>query len=275
MPELPEVEMMAQFLSENIDKRVLPVQDVVVHRGKYLPGDEGRRLMEEGFGIFDVRRRGKYLLFRMAKGYLVCHNAMSGYWDFENISWTFDYVEGKREANERDVRVTLVTPNQKIRFHDSRLFGSLRYYPDVKFAEEIPPLAKLGPEATLIGEVIPTKAWTAKSLLDWCEKRKEHEIKRLLMEQDVVAGLGNIYATEILWHCQIDPRRKAKDINEKQASRIVRTTESLLKHALDCEVKYDEYLQVYRRKMCRRCRGEISKVKLSGRSTYFCPNCQH
>jgi formamidopyrimidine-DNA glycosylase len=245
---------------------------------RYLPGMppiEGRRIT----GIFG---RGKFIVFKLDKGHLVCHNAMSGYWDTSAEPWTFDYVEGRRTSRENDVRASLLLEPQgvesyhiSLRFHDARKFGSLLYY-DVDDALQIPKIAALGPDALQTECLLPNSpTWNVLDLATSIDD--ERSIKEILLDQSEVAGIGNIYAAEALWLARIDPRRAGRSILGPNQSEIISTlfnaVRLALQFAITRELRYDR-LYVYRRKECPACRTGIERVELGGRTTHFCPTCQ-
>lgn len=274
MPELPEVETMVSYLRERaVDGEV---QNVRISRN---PGDRytGSKSIV-GQVLHTIGRRGKYMVFQMSEGLLICHNAMSGYWDIKGDEWCFDYVEGERKASNTDVRVEIDVICDKerktIRFHDARLFGFLKWY-NVRSIEEIPVLHNLGPEAL---KTVNVDLTTDKSKLDWCildacAFNMKHEIKHALMDQRTVAGFGNIYAAETLHRAGIDPFKICKKLDGDDWAKIFRVGPRILQEALDRKLDYSGLL-VYRQDSCKFCNTKIVKKDLRGRSTYFCPSCQ-
>lgn len=281
MPELPEVETMCQKLRGwAVGKTIWEVE---VLRGKrYLPDQEREQVRSAR--IENVWRRGKLILFETTRGTLVCHNAMSGYWDLDSEPWTFDYVEGHRDPTDRDVRVKIklessmvdVGPMSVLRFHDARLFGSLKFHPGLP-PEQLLQVKNMGPE------IIPTPCLVRDftlmvdssglhEVLGGCTKA----IKEGLMDQERIAGIGNIYASEILWNAKIDPRHDAKRVvnSEENRENIFAAAGEVLRSALSRNLDYSG-LNIYRRKTCPLCSGPVSKIKMGGRSTYFCDNCQN
>lgn len=243
------------------------IETIIVHRqnGKYLPGKEKEQLLFDN--INGLRRRGKFMVFETMKGLLVCHNAMSGYWDTADNPWTFDYVEGKRETTEKDMRVSLhLSDGTALCFHDARLFGSLRFYPGAREEREVRSLRDLGPDA--LGE-----DWFPSTLIEACQSRESKTIKEVLMDQEAVAGIGNIYAAEALFKAKIRPDRKSMSLSADEFGELHHCCRYVMRAALDRELNYDGLL-VYRRKDCAVCGGPISKIEIAKRGTYFCPNCQ-
>lgn len=276
MPELPEVETMVAYLRERaIDGEV---KDVRVFRdpgGRY-----GQAKAMIGQVLHTVGRRGKYMVFHLSKGLAVAHNAMSGYWDIKGDEWCFDYVEGARTSSDRDVRmefdVLCDRELKTVRFHDARLFGSFKYYQPCRSIEDIANLRQLGPEAISTSNtditIDPSKReW---NVLDAAMLfRPKWEVKRALMDQEAVAGIGNIYSTEACYFAGIDPFRKCENLSTDEWQRIFERSQQVLRGALSRKLDYSQLL-CYRQKDCIVCEGLIQKKDLQGRSTYFCPNCQ-
>jgi formamidopyrimidine-DNA glycosylase len=275
MPELPEVETMVAYMRERaIDGNITRV---IV--GRNPGGRYGEALKAEGMVLHTVGRRGKYIVFQLSGGLLVCHNAMSGYWDIEQDPWTFDYVEGDRKPSTKDVRlkIELVCDHEPkiLRYHDSRLFGNIRFYP-VRSIEDVPCLAKLGPEAlnTENVDLSIDKSKREWNVLDAAMMfKRKVEIKHAMMDQEAVAGFGNIYAAEALYLARIDPFKKTEKLTTDEWQRLFEAGQRVLKDALSRKLNYSG-LFCYRQKDCVVCEGFIQKKDLRGRSTYFCPTCQ-
>lgn len=224
-----------------------------------------------------VYRAGKVLLFELDRGTILCHNAMSGFWDTDDEPWTFDYVEGKRTATEKDVRthIPLMDASRKhvhvLRFHDSRMFGNLKYY-ECR-AREVPHLDKLGPEALITKCMLPNRpVW---NVLDTVLLAKKSPIKNLLLQQELVAGVGNIYATEALFMAGIHPERPGTSLKSGELAKLFDCTVTILTCALNNKLQYGNYLQIYRKKVCPTCGKNVQRKAISGRSSYFCVLCQH
>lgn len=261
------------------------ITSVEVLRGtKYLPGDETKQI--QGMKICHVLRRGKYLLFYGSYDWdetgnhgklalVVIHNAMSGFWDFESDPWTFDYVEGQRESKESDVRVRFMLDDGKVlRFHDARLFGSIRFHLTALTSKCVPALAKLGPDALRTDYSPLISSWDFEDFKTRAKRAKPAvTIKELLMDQTIVAGVGNIYAAEALWESSIDPHRPANSLTDVELHLLYVRVPDVLRWALDRKLSYKE-LKIYRKRSCLHCKTPISVTKIKERSTYHCPTCQ-
>lgn len=237
------------------------IEQIIIHRqnGRYLPESQLKNTI--GQEIVGIDRVGKYICFHLKGGdRLVSHNAMSGFWDTADNPWTFDYVEGKREADGKHMRVSIhLQDGTALCFHDSRLFGSLRLF---KKGDKTP-FEDLGPDA---GEMGPAMFYDIVT-------NDERSIKEVLMDQSRMAGIGNIYSTEALWLSRIDPSRKASEISREEAYNLWGSIISVFGTSLKKKLNYD-WLQVYRAKKCSRCSSNIKKKQISKRSTYFCETCQ-
>lgn len=246
---------------------------------RYLPGNE--KVFVTGQTINGIFRRGKFMVFMLDRGAILAHNAMSGYWDTEDERWTFDYVEGKRDSKDTDIRCCflLCPPGEilslsgvNVFFHDARKFGYLRYYEPAELATK---LSKLGPEVmTTPSAYIPVVMDL--STFKYRANRYKKTIKEFLMNQEMIAGVGNIYAAEALWMAKVDPARAAQSLTSDEQETVLECTKVAVDDALRRGLDYSG-LFVYRQKMCMSfgCNTKIQKKKIAGRSTYFCPSCQH
>lgn len=254
MPELPEVEDAVRRLGAAVTgrtiTRVRALHPAVEAR---LPVRMRRAL--RGAVVTRVERRGKHQLLHLDDGRIVhVHFRMSGDWQ---VLETRDVPRSARLIIELDdgVRVALVDP---------RALGTVEVHP----AGE-PPLLDLGPEAT-DPEIDPDAIREQLA-------RRRLAIKPALLDQRLLAGVGNIYAAEGLWHARIDPARPAAELTRAEVTRVLKGIRTALARAAG-----DRYrpgggrFEVYRRRgePCRRCRTPIEQVTQAGRSTYFCPRCQ-
>lgn len=275
MPEAPEVEIMVDRLRRwrgwcikdvKIDKRM-----TLKAAAKYLPNDEYNNVI--GQCITDVCRRGKFIVMLTSSGALLCHNAMSGYWDSTIEPWTFDYVEGDREPSDNDVRVELMVECMgdvwTLRFHDARMFGSLHFMDPAKLAEK---LDKLGPEALITQHAyMPFRGVNAETFHAALQSKKP--VKEVICEQERMTGVGNIYSVEALWRAGISPHRPANGLTDQEEVDLRLSIQEVLRNAIDRRLDYSG-LQVYRRQKCAECGGNIRTEELKGRTIHWCPQCQ-
>lgn len=270
MPELPEVDAIAGVVRKYAPGGTIEKIEVLRSNGKYLNvrrGDhETIRFSQTSHSeVNDVFRIGKQVIFELTSGaYLLVHNAMTGYFDWEHEPWTFDYVEGKREANDSDVRVRFWFSDGKIlRFHDARLFGS------IKLVSELP---RMGIELMKTPNGFPgIRTITARELYEGLQATNA-PVKVRLMDQSFIGGIGNIYSVEALHVAGILPDRMSNQVSPEEASVLHTALRWSVDNSIP-QVRYD-WLNVYRRSSCGTCAKPISKIKLGGRSTFFCKECQ-
>lgn len=266
MAELPEVEAICSRARRHcIERRIKGIR---VLRGRYLQNQVD---LVVGRWIKEVYRRGKYILFELmdidakTTGFMQCHNAMSGYWDYTHEPWTFDYVEGKRVSRQSDVRVEIdLDPGGSIlRFHDSRLFGRIIH------TTELP---AIGPEALMTERLFPGSP-IMKRLEFQNELHRCHgAIKPTIMNQLFMGGVGNIYATEACGWAGIRPDKMAGLVSLEKTALLFDTIQELLSFNIP-EIRYN-WLRFYRKKVCTECKTAITRIEQEGRKTWLCPTCQ-
>jgi formamidopyrimidine-DNA glycosylase len=278
MPELPEVEAVVRALRPLVAKRRIrcvhvlhaiatkPQSAAVLARGA------------EGQKIRGVGRKGKYLIVELEGGILTMHFRFDG-----QLIWFSNANEFLRKANQKEngvhVDVALELDKGVLGFADQRHFGRVHYWESEK---EYPGLASLGIDAL-------SKEFTAASFgkLLGASKRP---LKEFLLDQTRVAGIGNIYSCEALWHARLDPRRRTNSLGRGEVKRLHKAIVSVLARALECCVHpapdfrdpewwfqgLEKILRVYDREgePCKRCGELIQRIAQGGRSTYCCVNCQ-
>ena len=281
MPELPEVEVLARHLRPLICGKI--IHGVNVRRAKVLKPTLAQQFRRTLIGakFIGLSRRGKYLLFQLrAPGRnkpltLLGHLGMTG-----RI-----YLAGKNEQMPRHAAVVLDLGGKNFIYEDTRYFGRLTL--DVSAVE------KLGPEP--LGDDFQPASF-ARVL-----KPSRQAIKVRLLDQSVVAGIGNIYASEALFRARISPRLPARRLTKLQITRLWRAIREVLAEAIECGSTvplnfgggrsdglfyfgrvpgaadfYEERLRVYDRagRPCLNCGGSIKRIKQAARSTFYCPHCQ-
>ena len=258
MPELPEVEYAARRLRAAIEgKTIARVKALHPALRRRLPPAHARRL--SGATVVRVDRRGKHQVLRLADGAsLHAHFRMAGDWA---IGLVGDVLAPHARAVielEDGTRVTLVDP---------RALSTL-----VWFAPGTDPLPALGPDANDAG-------FDARSL-GQSLARRHGPIKPVLLDQGVVAGVGNIYASEALWQARISPLARASSISRGRLARLVDAIRMVLSAAERDPGRYSagdvRTLNVYGREgePCPRCGARIRRIVQAGRSTYYCSSCQ-
>jgi len=277
MPELPEVETVRRGLARSVvGKRI---EEVTIFDPSLVKGLSAGAFVRglERRSIAEVSRRGKYLLFRLDSGKTwAVHLRMTGRMLFK---------KNDRPVREKATRAILKFGRDGLHpkgcsflwFSDSRRFGEWHL---VRKPEEIPGIAKLGPEPLEI-----TREEFVQRL-----KSRRGQIKPLLLDQAFLGGLGNIYACEALYRAGINPKRKPCSISFYNKIELYHNIQVILKEAIragGASVRsyrrsdgskgwFALRLKVYGREgsKCSRCCRTIRRIKLSGRGTYYCPGCQ-
>lgn len=287
MPELPEVETVRRGLHELIIGRV--VKKVVHDTPKSFPNapaDVDQFLINST--ITDVRRRAKVLMIDLSTGYtLVIHLKMTGQLVFRAPDVAFgaghpnDSLIG--ELPDRSTRVTFTfADGSHLYFNDQRKFGWVKLIPTIE-VPNIDFMKKVGPEP-LEADFMPEQ-FAARF-----KRRAKSPIKAALLDQTVVAGVGNIYADESLWGAKIHPLRKVATITDAEFNKLYHELRDVMnlaiakggstdKNYVNAEGKrgsYMDFARVFRREglPCPRCGTIIVKFKAAGRGTHICPNCQ-
>jgi formamidopyrimidine-DNA glycosylase len=292
MPELPEVETVRRGLAPVMEDARF--DDVVANRGDLrwpLPKDFVQRL--KGQTVNGLGRRAKYLLADLSSGeVLLMHLGMSGSFRVERDGSAVTpgaYYHDRSKDLKHDHVVFRMSSGATIRFNDPRRFGCMKIVPRDKLDDE-PLIRALGPEP-LGNEFGPAM------LAEAC-RGKNTNLKAALLDQRVVAGLGNIYVCEALSRSQLSPKRKASTIATRRgeptdrAERLADAIKAVLNDAIkaggsslrdhrrtDGELgMFQHNFRVYDREgsACptRGCKGRIRRIVQSGRSTFFCPVCQ-
>lgn len=275
MPELPEVEVTRLGLLDHLPGRTVAGIALSGHRLRIpMPHQQLRRHIL-GQHIASIDRRAKYLLVRMAGGaVLVIHLGMTG---------KLGLLDGNAPRHRHDHLILTLDNGQEVRFNDSRRFGAVMVWPaeEAKEAERVF-AAREGIEP-LGGE------FTAGNLLRLAD-RKTAPVKSLLMDGRLVAGIGNIYANEILFASRIHPLTPAGRLTVDNWQRVVAESKRILQLAIATGGStiadflgatghpgyFQLHFQVYGRGglPCLLCEQLIIKTTSAGRATYFCPACQ-
>ncbi len=279
MPELPEVETLRRDLEkEVIGKRVKTVEVTGMRSIRRHPNKKHFIGKLEGRKLASVTRRGKYLLMKLEGGdILVVHLGMSGQ--------LLRAKGGVKDPPPKHTHVTFTfTQGGLLRFVDPRTFGELFVTTPDELEAQVPELAHLG-----FDPVDDVMSWTKFGEMLVARRSK---LKTLLMDQRFVAGLGNIYSDEILWAAGLRYDRSSDRLTSQEVRRLYRsmieTLQDAIKHrgsSLGDEQyvdlfgaigDYQSQHKVYDREgqSCRRCRSTIIRVKVNGRSSFLCPQCQ-
>jgi formamidopyrimidine-DNA glycosylase len=287
MPELPEVETVRIGLAALLPgKRVAHVEYDWPKGFPNTDADVDAFLV--GARITAVNRRAKVLIIDLDSEYsLVIHLKMTGQLVFRGREQHFGAGHPSRslvgELPDKSTRVTFTfEDDSKLFFNDQRKFGWVRLLPTV----EVPAIdffQKVGPEPL-------TEDFTPKDFAARIRRRANSGIKAVLLDQTVVAGIGNIYADESLWAAKIHPLTKVNDISDAKLHALYDGLTKVLRLSIekggstdrnyvDAEGKRGSYLtfaNVFRREgqPCSRCGTTIVKLRVAGRGTHICPHCQ-
>ncbi|HEU6448289.1 MAG TPA: bifunctional DNA-formamidopyrimidine glycosylase/DNA-(apurinic or apyrimidinic site) lyase [Verrucomicrobiae bacterium] len=280
MPELPEVEILARHLRPLL--RGKTIRNVVVRRERATRPTSPREFEKalSGAKILGLSRRGKYLLFDLSKADsgqkkigLLGHLGMTGRM----------FVALKKEPLPKHAAIIFDLGKRNFVFEDYRYFGRMNL--------DLSPVQKLGPEP--LGKEFSPEMF-AREL-----KRSRQPIKVKLLDQNLVAGIGNIYASEALFLSRISPKAGANKLTFAQTKKLRRAIRDTLNRAIrfgstvplktmsgksgalfyyggDGEDFYTKRLRIYNRagKPCFRCGTKIRRITQAARSTFFCPRCQ-
>ncbi len=290
MPELPEVETLSQQLSQKIiNKKIIKVK---VLREKSFKGEKTKIINQK---ITNVRRQAKVIIIDLSNQlHLLVHLKMTGQLIYRRKLEESKPYTHKPKNNVYDVERL---PNKYTRvifeFDDGTflLFNNLRAFGWIKVVKT----KKLDKELKNFSGVDPLSDSFTPNYLKKIASQTRRAIKLLLMDQQKIAGIGNIYANEVLFCARIHPKQAAKEIVEKEPKKINKLHNCIIK-ILKKALKYkgttdkDEafrtasgergkmqsHLKVYGKEgeKCPQCGRKIKKIKVSGRGTYFCPECQ-
>jgi formamidopyrimidine-DNA glycosylase len=270
MPELPEVETTRRGIAPSVSGRTI---ERVIVREPRLRWRVPRELPQAAAGqrVRDLRRRAKYLLLDLERGTMILHLGMSGSLRLlpcSTVPLAHDHVD------------IVLDSGLCIRFNDPRRFGSLLWTTDDPL--EHPLLRSLAPE--------PLSAEFNGEYLARAANGRRVAIKLLLMNSQVVVGVGNIYASEALFRAGVRPRRPANRITRAEFDALVKAIKDVLRAAIrDGGTTLRDYINpegmpgYFRQKLfvyertkepCRKCRSPIKHFVQGQRSTYFCPQCQ-
>jgi formamidopyrimidine-DNA glycosylase len=309
MPELPEVETIRRGLAERLIGQK-PLRVLAVARA-VPPADAPSGLSSQAsvahvappsslsaaedtasrnainHAVSGLRRFGKLLVIDFDNGEsLIFHLRMTGQLvyrgeDDESVAGGHPNGSFIGELPDESTRAVFEFEHGKLFFNDQRKFGFYEFLPTTE-VERIPFVAKLGPEPWMM---------TPEGLLERLKRHAKSKIKAVLLDQTVMAGLGNIYADETLYYAGVSPLRLAGDVSLVEAKKIIEGAKasmeaslavggSSLKNYVRADGTTGDYLKLFAKaygregEKCERCGGEIKKIKVAGRGTHYCPRCQ-
>ncbi len=267
MPELPEVETVVRELRAHIRRRTL--QDIRVYDSKLRQRTYSTL---KGMSIIDVVRAGKQVVLVLRRRdtketmFFAIHLRMSG-----RLIWS-----SNNNDKRKHLRAALLVDSGRVLFIDPRRFGTMKIYSSLE-------------EITRFGIDPLSKAHTEEKLTVLLRGSKQN-IKHFLMRQDKLVGIGNIYASEILFGASISPKRRVDTLTKGEIRRLFIEIQKVLKKAIICagttfsdfqnvtgeSGRFQNFLKTYDREglSCKRCKTSIQRIAQQGRSTFYCPQCQ-
>lgn len=287
MPELPEVETVRRGLERLIVGKTVK-SALCIDSPKSFPNidaDVAQFLL--GATVTAVKRRAKVLLIELDTEYtLVTHLKMTGQLVFVGSErWGGGHPSDSLVGGlpDRFTRVVFeFTDGTHLYFNDLRKFGWVKLYPTPEVLN-INFMQKVGPEPL-------EDSFTDKEFIPRIRRRNNTSIKAAILDQTVLAGVGNIYADESLWGAKIHPATRVKDVSDAELSALLEQIKCVMnlslehggstdKNYVDAEGNKGSYLKfanVFRREgqTCPRCDSEIIKLRVAGRGTHICPVCQ-
>jgi len=271
VPELPEVETVRRGLAEHVVGNKFK-EITVLHRRATSPKSIAALTSLKGARVTEVARRGKFLWFKLDRPeVLVGHLGMSGQF----------LIQPRSAPDERHLRVKISLGKLDLRFIDQRTFGWLGVD---ETRDGLP---------TYVKDIAADPFDSQFNLDETIErfKRKKTEIKRALLDQGVMSGVGNIYADEALWRSKIHPESRTETMKVSRIKELIENATSVMSEALsvggtsfdDLYINvngesgyFERSLAVYGQEgeSCPRCGREIRRIKFANRSSHFCPKCQ-
>lgn len=267
MPELPEVETIRKYLDKTISgKRIV---DIEILSKKQFPDSPGQVIKTK---ILSVERRAKNLIIKLSnKKALFIHLKLSG-----QLIW-----EEKAKVPAKSTRVIISLGKGRLFFNDMRKFGWIRVLSQDQLDSE---LKRFGPE--------PFSKDFSIEYLKKIFKKSSKPIKAILLDQEKIAGIGNIYANEALFVAGVNPLKPVNKLTAKEIGKLQKAILLVLKEGIkyggssaadrlylrpDSSFgSYQQYFKVYQKdgQMCQKCKLIIKRINLGGRGTFFCPKCQ-
>ena len=286
MPELPEVEIVRQSLLKNIKGKKINKVLVRNRNLRFKLENSFEKKLKNKF-ISNIKRFSKYLIIELEnKSFCIVHLGMSGTIHIiknkkNNLPTNTSFYNSPNLPKNHN-HVEFFFKNIKLVYNDPRRFGYFKFFSDFNSLKK--KFKSFGPEPF-------NKKFNLKYLINYF-KKKDKNIKNFLLDQNFVSGIGNIYASEILYLSKINPSLSAKYLKKNQCKNIVINSRKILKNAIrkggstirdfkntkGDQGNFQKEFRVYGRdkKKCKRlsCLGTINKITQSNRSTFFCEICQ-
>lgn len=271
MPELPEVEVFRHFVEEYALNKNVTAVEILKPKILQKTTPDALKSAVEGHPFIRAERRGKHLLLEVGKKgpWVFMHFGLTGYLSWTKNGQTLVNAYGDPDRPEDHVRVRFdFADGSELNFHEMRMFGKLGLADSL---EEYVSRNKLGPDALAVDEKTFHERLLAKA---------KGQIKPVLMDQAVFAGIGNVYADEMLYQCRVHPEKRISEIDPKTLKCLYQQMVEVLQKTVDCNADRTclpkGYLLHTRHKnaQCPRDGEKIHIKEVGGRTTYFCPKCQ-
>lgn len=269
MPELPEVETVRSILERQIIGKT--ILDIDIYYDKIIqnvsPEEFKDKLINQTFR--EMKRKGKYLICVLDDYYLIVHLRMEGKF----------FLMHDEPLSKHD-HIIFKFNQSELRYNDTRKFGTMHLFKKGTDIYNIKPLSNVGLE--------PFDEGFTKEYLFKHFNKSTKPIKTTLLDQSIVAGLGNIYVDEVLFMCRLHPMQKTNTLTEKNIVDIINNSRIVLTKAIklggttirsfqsshDITGRFQNELLVHTKEYCPVCGKNISKIRVGGRGTYYCENCQ-
>jgi len=272
MPELPEVETVkGKLRSKILNKKITNVK-FLYEKILETPSVFAATNMMIGQSVVDVKRRGKWLTIILNEYALLVHLRMEG-------KFIFRKIDDKIEKHEHVI--IEFDDGISLRFQDVRKFAKMHLLSIDEYLNQ-PPLSELGME--------PFDENLTCDYLNNIFKTKKMPIKTILLDQTIIAGIGNIYANEILFLSKLHPLRISNKLTKDEIADIIKNTRNVLRSAIEKggttirsytseegvtgEFQHELFVHGNDKKPCPVCKTTIEKIRVGGRGTYYCSNCQ-
>ena len=262
MPELPDVETIARMLRRRLRGRRIGGVELLTPSTIRHPDPATFIRLIRGRRVLDVHRRGKYLLIRLDRDLtLAVHLRMTG--DFK--------ITSARAPLHPHTRVVFTVGRERLRFTDLRRFGHMDLLTPRQL-EGLRGLAKLGVEP--LGPAFTAECFRA------IVHTHRTGLKALLLRQDLIAGIGNLYADEILWQSRLHPARSTETLGDRQIAALHDRIRTVLDRAVRRLSRSERPVGIFldareQDGRCPRCKRPLRVERIAGRTTYDCPRCQH
>lgn len=294
MPELPEVETTVKGLREKILGRIF--FDVWTDFAKLIKKPKDFKEFKKeirGKKILDIRRRGKNIIFVLSENKsLLIHQKLTGHllvgqWIFNKGAWRAKTKGPLQDKINSYIHLLFAFDNgQMLALSDLRKFAKVEFWKTEEL-ENSEGMRKLGPEPL---ERSFTFEKFKEALKNYLKLKRRGKIKQVLMDQNVIAGVGNIYSDEILWRAKIHPFKETSKLSGRELKKIYRYLKEVLRKSIILKGesfsdfrtpsgekgRFDSIRKVYQREgeKCSRCKTIIKRAKIGSRSAHFCPKCQ-